>query len=154
MSNAILRHFIHLYDSLSFFFICGFLSEQPPLYKICKGQCSLSLCTIALDPVARSFYIIYYIYIPLSAARGLSVSFYLLLHVLVFIFFSMNTQLHTEGDRWRVTRTIDTRPLQQDVYWSSCKIRIYERRACFTHFICLFDYFYVNVLCFFICSDV
>lgn len=44
----------------------------------------------------------------------LSVS-YLLLHVLVFIFFSMNTQLHTEGDRWRVTRTIDTRPLQQDV---------------------------------------
>ncbi|PZC80364.1 hypothetical protein B5X24_HaOG214782 [Helicoverpa armigera] len=31
----------------------------------------------------------------------------------------MNTQLHTEGDRWRVTRTIDSRPLQQDVYRSS-----------------------------------
>lgn len=71
---------------------------------------------------------------------------YFLLHVLVLIFFSMNTQLHTEGDRWRVTRTIDSRPLQQDVYWSSCKIRIYETRACFNHFIC----FTIFMLTFFV----
>lgn len=45
-----------------------------------------------------------------------------LLHILVFIFFSMNTPLHTEGHRWRVTRTLDTGAVQQDIYRSSCKI--------------------------------
>lgn len=45
-----------------------------------------------------------------------------LLHILVFFFFSMNTPLHTEGHRWRVTRTLDTGAVQQDIHRSSCKI--------------------------------
>lgn len=103
---------------------------------------------ITSDP-QHAVYILIYIFFPrsrCSAARA-SVS-YPLLHVLVFIFFSMNTQLHTEGDRWRVTRTIDTRPLQQDINRSSCKIHIYERTACFNHCFVLFfflDYIYVNI---------
>lgn len=44
-----------------------------------------------------------------------------LLHVLVFIFFSM-IPIAPEGHRWRVTRAPDSGALQQDVYRSSCKI--------------------------------
>lgn len=44
-----------------------------------------------------------------------------LLHVLVFIFFSM-IPIAPEGHRWRVTRAPDTGAVQQDVYRPSCKI--------------------------------
>lgn len=57
-----------------------------------------------------------------SSDRLLSSVLWLFTSCFPFYFLSMNTPLHPEGHRWRITRAPDTCAVQQDIYWSSCKI--------------------------------